>query len=147
MLTLPRKKNETVVIGDDIVVTVVEINGDKVRLGVVVPRGVSVHRAEVFEAIHGHKAPIALRPADACDPLRCAYCRDDTKSFDPSWRTSTAVGLAHSMSETHNFGAMPILADALEEAGCDRPDVLAHCRAATPHVRGCWVVDLVLGES
>ena len=44
-------------------------------------------------------------------------------------------------------GRLPaILADALQEAGCDNPDVLAHCRGPGPHVRGCWVVDLVLGK-
>ncbi len=44
------------------------------------------------------------------------------------------------------FDRLPILADALEEAGCDHPDVLAHCRGPGPHARGCWVVDLVLGK-
>ena len=42
---------------------------------------------------------------------------------------------------------MPILADALQDAGCDDEAVLAHCRGAGPHVRGCWVVDLVLGKA
>jgi hypothetical protein len=41
---------------------------------------------------------------------------------------------------------MPILADALEEAGCDNRDILAHCRQPTEHVRGCWVVDLLLDK-
>jgi hypothetical protein len=68
-------------------------------------------------------------------------------AFDPSWRTSTAVALARQMYESRDFSAMPILADALEEAGCDSPDVLAHCRGDGPHVRGCWVVDLVLGKA
>jgi hypothetical protein len=68
-------------------------------------------------------------------------------AFAPSWRTSTAVGLARTMFESRDFAAMPVLADALEEAGCDNPDVLAHCRGPGPHVRGCWVVDLVLGKS
>jgi hypothetical protein len=68
-------------------------------------------------------------------------------SFVPSWRTSTAVGLARQMYESRDFAALPILADALEEAGCDVPAVLAHCRGDGPHVRGCWVVDLVLGKS
>jgi hypothetical protein len=66
-------------------------------------------------------------------------------SFAKGWRTATAVGLARGMYESRDFGAMPILADALEEAGCDDPDVLAHCRSGGRHVRGCWVVDLVLG--
>jgi hypothetical protein len=68
-------------------------------------------------------------------------------AFDPLWRTSTAVGLARTMFESRDFAAMPVLADALEEAGCDNADVLAHCRGPGPHVRGCWVVDLVLGKS
>jgi hypothetical protein len=41
---------------------------------------------------------------------------------------------------------MPELADALAEAGCNNPDILSHCRGPGPHVRGCWVVDLVLGK-
>ncbi|MEK7664054.1 MAG: carbon storage regulator CsrA [Patescibacteria group bacterium] len=53
MLVLTRKKNESIVIGDDITVTVVEVRGDKVRLGIVAPKTVPVHRQEVFEAIHG----------------------------------------------------------------------------------------------
>jgi hypothetical protein len=68
-------------------------------------------------------------------------------AFSPSWRTSAALGLAGSMYEFRDFAAMPVLADALEEAGCDSADVLAHCRGPGPHVRGCWVVDLVLGKS
>jgi hypothetical protein len=65
---------------------------------------------------------------------------------DPRWLTSTAVSLARAMYESRDFGATPVLADALEEAGCDNADLLAHCRGDGPHVRGCWVVDLVLGK-
>jgi carbon storage regulator len=57
MLVLSRKKNESIVINNDITVTVVEIRGDKVRLGIVAPKEVPVHRQEVFEAIHGKPAP------------------------------------------------------------------------------------------
>jgi hypothetical protein len=67
--------------------------------------------------------------------------------FSPDWRTSTAVALAAQMYKTREFGAMPILADALQDAGCDNDDVLNHCRQPGTHVRGCWVVDLVLGKS
>jgi hypothetical protein len=67
-------------------------------------------------------------------------------TFDPAWRTDTAVSLASQMYESRDFGAMPILADALQDAGCDSEDILGHCRGAGPHVRGCWVVDLVLGK-
>ena len=53
MLVLSRKKNESIIISDDIIVTVIEIRGDKVRLGIEAPKDISVHRREVYEAIHG----------------------------------------------------------------------------------------------
>ena len=69
-------------------------------------------------------------------------------TFSPAWRTDTAVTLARQMYEAREFSAMPILADALQDAGCDNEDVLNHCReASAAHVRGCWVVDLVLGKT
>jgi carbon storage regulator len=66
MLVLSRKKNESIVINNDITVTVVEIRGDKVRLGIVAPKEVPVHRQEVFEAIHGK--PPAAPAADSGPP-------------------------------------------------------------------------------
>ncbi len=66
---------------------------------------------------------------------------------DPAWLTDTAMSLARQMYESRDFSAMPILADALQDAGCDNTDILDHCRDANAaHVRGCWVVDLVLGK-
>jgi hypothetical protein len=67
-------------------------------------------------------------------------------TFSPEWRTDTVLALARQMYEARDFGAMPILADALQDAGCDNVDILAHCRGSGPHVRGCWIVDLVLGK-
>jgi hypothetical protein len=67
-------------------------------------------------------------------------------AFSPEWRTDTAVTLARQMYESREFSAMPILADALQDAGCDSAEILDHCRGPGPHVRGCWVVDLVLGK-
>ena len=68
-------------------------------------------------------------------------------SFNPAWRTDTAVSLARTMYDSREFGAMPILADALQDAGCEDEQVLHHCRDANQvHVRGCWVCDLVLGK-
>jgi hypothetical protein len=67
-------------------------------------------------------------------------------TFSPDWRTDTAVSLARQMYAAREFSAMPILADALQDAGCDNDDILNHCRdLSQPHVRGCWVCDLVLG--
>jgi carbon storage regulator len=51
MIVLPRKKNESIVIGDDIILTVIEVRGDKVRLGIEHPKSVTVHRQEIYEAI------------------------------------------------------------------------------------------------
>ena len=68
-------------------------------------------------------------------------------TFSPEWRTDTAIALARQMYDSRDFGAMPILADALQDAGCDNDDILGHCRGPVPHVRGCWVVDLVLDKA
>jgi hypothetical protein len=74
------------------------------------------------------------------DPFRPAI-------FDPSWRSDTVVSLATQMYETRNFLLMPIMGDALADAGCPDGDILEHCRVSGPHVRGCHVVDLVLNRS
>jgi hypothetical protein len=63
-----------------------------------------------------------------------------------TWRTDTAIALARQMHESRDFSPMPILADALQDAGCDNDELLDHCRGPGPHARGCWVVDLVLGN-
>ena len=55
-------------------------------------------------------------------------------------------GIAESIYDHRAFERLPALADALAEAGCSNPDILSHCRGPGPHVRGCWVVDLVLGK-
>lgn len=57
MLVLSRKKNQSIVIDNNIVVTIVEIRGDKVRLGIVAPQEVTVHREEVWESMHGSITP------------------------------------------------------------------------------------------
>ena len=67
-------------------------------------------------------------------------------SLHPSWITSTVVALARGIHKEEAFGRQPILADALQDAGCTHEDILGHCRGPGPHVRGCWVVDLVLGK-
>jgi hypothetical protein len=65
----------------------------------------------------------------------------------PEWRTDTVLAIGRQMYEGRDFSAMPILADALQDAGCDVDDILAHCRDSCEHVRGCWVVDLILGKA
>ena len=78
--------------------------------------------------------------------LRCLFCPFRPVAFAPEWRTDTAVTLARTMYASREFSAMPILADALQDAGCDNTDILSHCRSEGTHVRGCWVIDLVLGK-
>jgi hypothetical protein len=71
-------------------------------------------------------------------------------TLDPpwlSWHDGLLVSMAQKMYDRRDSSDMPILADALEEAGCDNAEILNHCRQPGPHVRGCWVVDLLLGKA
>jgi hypothetical protein len=63
-----------------------------------------------------------------------------------AWNDGIIVKLAHAIYDEGAFDRLPILADALEDAGCDGADILAHCRESKKHVRGCWVIDLLLGK-
>ena len=63
------------------------------------------------------------------------------------WNDGTIPKIAQGIYEERAFDRLPILHDALLDAGCDDEDLLAHCRGAGPHVRGCWVIDLILGKS
>lgn len=64
MLVLSRHRHESIMIGDDVVITIVDIRGDKVRLGIEAPQNISVHRQEVYEAIHRAKADQSVDTAD-----------------------------------------------------------------------------------
>jgi len=64
-----------------------------------------------------------------------------------AWNGGIVVKLAQGIYKERAFDRLPILADALEDAGCDNADILDHCRQPGPHVRGCWVVDLLTGRS
>lgn len=86
---------------------------------------------------------------------QCAALRDIVGNpfrfvvLEPAWLAwggSAARRLARDIDAEGRYDEMPVLGDALMEAGCDREDVLAHCREGGPHVRGCWVLDLVLGR-
>ena len=65
-------------------------------------------------------------------------------AFDPRWRSADVLALARGVYDDRAFDRLPILADALIDAGCEDADILAHCQSEGAHVRGCWVVDLVL---
>lgn len=71
-------------------------------------------------------------------------------NIDPAWlawNNGTVVKLAQAIYDERAFNRMPILAEALEEAGCTDAGILEHCRSGGGHARGCWVVDLLLGRS
>jgi hypothetical protein len=86
--------------------------------------------------------------------IQCALIRDIFGNpFRPqltvdrswlSWNDRTVPNLAQAIYIDRSFDRLPILADALEEAGCDNADILNHCRQHGEHVRGCWVVDLLV---
>jgi hypothetical protein len=67
-------------------------------------------------------------------------------AFNPACRTGSVLGVAQTIYDDRRFEDLPILADPLEEAGCQDADILGHCRGPGPHTRGCWVVDLLLGK-
>ena len=96
---------------------------------------------------------VLLAAWDSIDPQRQVQILRDLfgnpfrpANIAPSCRPSKLVALAQGIYDNYAFDRLPVFADALEEAGCDNPEVLNHCRAPGPHVRGCWVVDLVLGK-
>jgi hypothetical protein len=74
---------------------------------------------------------------------------DRMPTVDPawvSWNDGTVVQIAHSIYERRDFSLLPILGDALEDAGCNNEDIITHCRSEGLHARGCWVLDLLLGQ-
>lgn len=99
---------------------------------------------------------MSYAPTRKPSPEQCSYLRDifGIFPFRPvsiapawlAWNGGTLLGLARSVYEERAFDRLPILADALEDAGCDNADLLAHLRGPGPHCRGCWVVDLLLGK-
>jgi hypothetical protein len=90
-------------------------------------------RVSQVQMLHDITGPLAFRPV----------------YLDPSWLTwnaATGVKLAEAIYEDRAFDRLPILADALEDAACDEADILDHCRQPGPHVRGCWLIDLLTGR-
>jgi hypothetical protein len=81
-----------------------------------------------------------------CDLVREIFCNPlRPVSITPAWRTPQALAIARTAYEERRWEDLPLLADALEEAGCTDVAILSHLRGPGPHVRGCWPVDLILG--
>jgi hypothetical protein len=115
------------------------------------------HAAWYAAEAAGNHAGQKARPAEVkvqADLLRCVVGNPfRPASVSPAWRTPQVVALARAAYDQREMPAgtldlprLAVLADALEEAGCDQPDVLDHIRGPGPHVRGCWVLDLLLGR-
>ena len=107
----------------------------------------------VIEDIHwadplilAHLSRMAATVAE-CPALLIMTSRVEGYPLDQAWRTESVVGLATGIYADRAFDRLPVLADALEDAGCANADVLGHCRGPGPHARGCWVVDLLLGKT
>jgi hypothetical protein len=108
----------------------------------------------------GRRAELAANAAEAdaqaaerrsqCELIRCILGNSFWQTpFDPGllrWNGGTLAKLARAVYEERSFDRLPILADALEDAGCTGAAILGHCRSGGEHVRGCWVVDFLLGK-
>ena len=88
MMVLSRQKNESIVINDDITIVIVDIRGDKVRLGVEGPRDMTVHRSEVYEALHRHAEPISAEENDARIRQRIEELRQEIRALEARLSTS-----------------------------------------------------------
>jgi hypothetical protein len=88
-------------------------------------------QADLLRCIFGN----AFHPLPPVNPARVA------------WEGGTVPKLAEAIYDERAFDRLPVLADALEEAGCDAAELLAHLRGPGPHARGCWAIDLLLGKS
>jgi hypothetical protein len=80
-------------------------------------------------------------------PPDAGSLRGRRRWFLRRWRGPDALRVARCAYEERDWGALPVLADALEESGCDSEPVLRHLRGRGPHARGCWALDLILGRS
>jgi hypothetical protein len=99
------------------------------------------------EAVPEYPIYVARSRAEA-DSLRCIFGNPFRPiRFNSTWRKPQAIALARTAYDERSFEDLPLLADALEEAGCSDKVILSHLRGPGPHVRGCWAVELVLGQS
>ena len=81
--------------------------------------------------------------------IRTGQAFIEVERVDPAilkWRNQTIVKLAQAIYEECAFDRLPVLADALEDADCTNNEILAHCRQPCEHVRGCWLIDSILGK-
>jgi hypothetical protein len=106
---------------------------------------VDIASYEGITATQAHRENMERLDREARDLAR-AWNRKHTEPIHEAWTTRTVMDLVRAIDTDRAFDRLPVLADALEDAGCDNADILNHCRQPGEHVRGCWVVDLVLGK-
>ncbi len=104
----------------------------------------------VFSCLHDIAFAVDAAPRKKESKLQAALMREvlgnpfRPVTCEPAWLTDNVVLLAGQIYETEDFSLMPILADALQDAGCEHAEVLTHCRDAKQvHVRGCWLLDMI----
>jgi len=120
-----------------------QIKMQRMGLAVDIAHGPRFHARVLIDLLYEDEFLREVSP----DLLRCVVGNPlrKTKSKQ-AWLTSTVTALANAIYDARAFDRLPILADALEDAGCTKADVLSHCRQPGEHCRGCWVVDLLLGK-
>jgi hypothetical protein len=123
--------------------------GEARRRGDLVPDGLSFSRpiqaAEEAEQCR-LLCDIFGNPFQPLPPKKGKRAWEDQKCRWLAWNDGTVQKIAQVIYDERAFDRMPILADALEDAGCADQSILDHCRQAGEHVRGCWVVDLLLDK-
>lgn len=99
------------------------------------------------------EAPIWIGDRTGATTRQCEILRElfgnpfRRPAMDVRWFTSDVVGVARGIYSDRAFERMPILADALMDAGCEDERIIVHCRADKAHVRGCWLLDLILSKN
>lgn len=118
MLVLSRQRDETIMIGDDVEITVVDIRGDKVRLGITAPRSIKVHRKEVYDAIKRENELAAkLRPRDVSEAIEQDAAKHKSEGKEESRDSET--GTTPSGSQGTDAPAPP--GNPADAKPCDRP--------------------------
>jgi len=118
------------------------------RIGLVVhdaANSIEVERWIDLDHNHHREVLVPAGRRKMCELIRDLFGNPFYRAdFDQNWQTSTVTALAECIYAQRSFEAMPILSDALEDAGCNDREILRHCRAGDLHARGCWVLDQIL---
>ncbi len=153
---------------DDALIEYLDMNIPAMKVAKLAPSSASLAASLLCDIVGNPFRPLPHLHRDSAGNLRLVVGASSYIHASHPWLTPTVLAIASSIYEERDWAAMPILADALEDAGCDNQEVLGHCRGkervlavsgeskipATemwiplrgPHVRGCWVIDTILGK-